>query len=741
MSAGGADLTVLVNCHSEGYLLFRTLKALQRSIDFAHKDGLEIDVLAVLDRPSAETEAVLRDSFPHIQTLAVDFGDLGVSRNAGVRAVKSKYVAFLDGDDIFAENWLLSAYSMAEAGDPGCVYHPEYSLTFEKEWVLWRRYSSDDARFPYLALIQYNPYDALAFGPRQVFEAWPYRPASGSRGFGFEDWLWDCDTIGGGVVHKVVPETVLFIRRKNGGSMVQTYAAESRFILPSVLFEPKVYMQFTLNHPGFQAQNINEVTADARVKQRRRIARAVAVASSDVVRFGYDLAKPMLKQGVNRMPLPIQAQLRTIRQSIKLPRGEQLIEIPAWLEREWAALNSVEPALLPIGAIKEKVVEYRIPSLTTVDVHYLELCKTIATGHIDDLFVVPWLKTGGADKVVLNYIQAMHKLWPARRILVLATETIRSEWQSRLPKNVEFMSLLERPFADLSPTELDQLLIKFLQGTKVKRIHLINSPFFFAFLSRHARTVTYTAQIYVHAYCPEYTEEGFIFGWPFEPLNLIFDWIEGVISENKSILGSLRHFYGYRPEKLHCVYQPVQTSKREVQGGSELRVLWAGRLDRQKRPDLLLNIAKRLEKVEGVHLDIYGKPMLEQSVDVANFAPLANTTYHGPYDGFESIPLDGVSVLLYTSDYDGMPNVVLEGLGANLAVVASNVGGIHEVIQDGKNGVLVSSNNDVDGFVEALTRLRDNPELIELYTRSTQGVLATQHGSGRFEKAVQDLFE
>lgn len=58
---------------------------------------------------------------------------------------------------------------------------------------------------------------------------------------------------------------------------------------------------------------------------------------------------------------------------------------------------------------------------------------------------------------------------------------------------------------------------------------------------------------------------------------------------------------------------------------------------------------------------------------------------------------------------EGITTAILEGMAAGLPVVATDVGGIREVVENGRTGFLVPSGN-ARGFAEALSRLIANPE-------------------------------
>lgn len=72
--------------------------------------------------------------------------------------------------------------------------------------------------------------------------------------------------------------------------------------------------------------------------------------------------------------------------------------------------------------------------------------------------------------------------------------------------------------------------------------------------------------------------------------------------------------------------------------------------------------------------------------------------------------LAGTDMLLLPSHQEGLPMAVLEGMAAGRLVITTPVGGIPEVITDGRNGLLVEP-GAVAQLSEALERAIDDPEL------------------------------
>ncbi len=105
------DITIIINAHTEGTLVHASCLSIRKSMLFAEKEGITCEVLAVIDKGSKETLDYFKETgFDWIIPHYVDYGDLGSSRNYGASQAKGKYIAFLDGDDLWSENWLVEAF-------------------------------------------------------------------------------------------------------------------------------------------------------------------------------------------------------------------------------------------------------------------------------------------------------------------------------------------------------------------------------------------------------------------------------------------------------------------------------------------------------------------------------------------------------------------------------------------------------------------------------------------------------
>lgn len=132
-------------------------------------------------------------------------------------------------------------------------------------------------------------------------------------------------------------------------------------------------------------------------------------------------------------------------------------------------------------------------------------------------------------------------------------------------------------------------------------------------------------------------------------------------------------------------------------------ILSVGRLDPQKAPaDLLTAFIRIADQVPNYHLLFVGdgnmKVELQQQSEQHSLADRVH------FAGWQSqIPqlMKAADCLVLSSLWEGMPNVVLEAMASGLPVISTNVDGVSELIENGRQGVLVAP-GDVAAIQQAL---------------------------------------
>lgn len=81
--------------------------------------------------------------------------------------------------------------------------------------------------------------------------------------------------------------------------------------------------------------------------------------------------------------------------------------------------------------------------------------------------------------------------------------------------------------------------------------------------------------------------------------------------------------------------------------------------------------------------------------------------------------LRGAKFLVHTSESEGCPNVVMEAMAAGRAIVATDVGDIPYLVEDGKTGFVVRREDD-GALVDRIVTLLTNPELCRQMGRNAR---------------------
>lgn len=239
------DISVFAIFHMEGTYSIPALASMRDLVEAARFRGLRVEAVAILDRPDALTTRLVEHNGVWLDDIrVVDFGDLGRTRNSGVERAGARYLAFLDGDDLWGADWLWAAYSAATSPCPSdveAIWHPEQLFYFyEEDFDQHSRTAlpnphakahhfihveSNAPDFDRHALWLNNVWSANIFAHHTIYEKYPYQAVDKASGFGIEDWSWNILTYCDGVHHRIVRDTVHMIRVKPGGSLGQSNAA------------------------------------------------------------------------------------------------------------------------------------------------------------------------------------------------------------------------------------------------------------------------------------------------------------------------------------------------------------------------------------------------------------------------------------------------------------------------------------------------------------------------------------
>lgn len=118
-----------------------------------------------------------------------------------------------------------------------------------------------------------------------------------------------------------------------------------------------------------------------------------------------------------------------------------------------------------------------------------------------------------------------------------------------------------------------------------------------------------------------------------------------------------------------------------------------------------------------------------------------NCIYHGEVKDSDKLVaiLDECQVLVTPSHSEGMPNVILEAMARGLAIIATDVGAVSQLV-DGENGILISPQNPLElkGALKKMSEM-DNDLLMKMRKASVERVSTRFRWSAIAEQTLQAI--
>ena len=696
----GTDVTVVLNVHREAVYLRPTLKSLDSCAEEAAKANINTEMVVVFDRPNTITKEVFSstklENFCSVKTIDVDEGSLGPARNAGIALAEGEFVLMADADDLLSPNAIAeSINTVRNHAHPNVVVFMQHLVAFGLNFGVGRYFDSD--RITAADFVYQHPYVSRMFARRSVLDEFKYRDLRLTRGFAFEDWDLNVRLYAAGFDFRVARDAIFFYRQRDNSLLRQAMNLSARIIPHSEIFERDRFLELQAR----ARDNIGDLSELAR---RRK-------------------------------------ELATRNFRDELLASEKLRGFVV-------AAAKIEPEVEP-SAISAALSYAALPK--TVD-HWgfqLEtLYRMMGTAAFTDVILLPWLKPGGAEKQILQILQELNEHEGETRLLVLCGEATQShEWMTKLPDDAVFLDVFNS-FPALIESERDNLVVRAILSVASdgSRLHLKESAFAHRIMDRFGVVLREKFKIIYYRFC----DNGYLFGETFlsAPGAIRFlrnniESIDLVICDSRKIIEDDESRIAVGSDKYHVIYNRC-IEHRTLDGNRRPRhrILWASRVCTQKRPALVGAIASGLRRTAPeVVIDVYGA--LDEGCDANSLFACENVEYHGAFDRFQLLDITRYDALLYTSWFDGLPNIILEAMAVGMPVIAPDVGGISEAVVDGETGFLVPNVSDeaasVSGYLAAIEQLYADWETAVRIGDKARALIASRHGQASFSKRVVEV--
>lgn len=177
-------------------------------------------------------------------------------------------------------------------------------------------------------------------------------------------------------------------------------------------------------------------------------------------------------------------------------------------------------------------------------------------------------------------------------------------------------------------------------------------------------------------------------------------------------------------KKTSIIYNPVNEESLSpalpLREGRQNRIISVGRLYPQKNQAMMIRaFAKVAAEFPDWQLVIFGEgPLREslelivESLEMKDRVLLPGRTEHVVEELRKS------KIFCMSSDYEGMSNAMIEAICVGLPIVTTDVSGVKELLDNGKNGVIVPC-GDVDELSKTFLELMNNERLMEEYSKNS----------------------
>ncbi len=191
-----------------------------------------------------------------------------------------------------------------------------------------------------------------------------------------------------------------------------------------------------------------------------------------------------------------------------------------------------------------------------------------------------------------------------------------------------------------------------------------------------------------------------------------------LVSNGELNLARQMHFVNNK--KANVIYNGIDSSNIKAKS-DHFKVITLSRFDFQKNMDLAYQIAKSL-KDENIEFIWVGNGDDWERLKKQSEAEHLNIRF----TGFSNHPIDYLAcstVYLSTSRFEGLPYALIEAASIGLPIVATDVVGNNEVVENNKNGFLFNTLEEANGFLKQLLHDKDlvsqmSEESIKFYNQN-----------------------
>lgn len=203
----------------------------------------------------------------------------------------------------------------------------------------------------------------------------------------------------------------------------------------------------------------------------------------------------------------------------------------------------------------------------------------------------------------------------------------------------------------------------------------------------------------------------------------------------------------FQPKRLEVLPNFVEPVSPDIKfpnrHNQKLKLLFLGKFDKNKGIYDLIEVIKKMRTTRNgqFELRIGGNGETEEVKKIIQRNDLGeHIKYLGWISGQEKDnALAETDIFILPSYNEGLPVSILEAMSNAKPVIATNVGGIPEVVEDKKSGYLFEP-GDLNGLRESIEKFMDDRSLIETLGEYGREIFENQYTSGIVIKKLEGIY-
>jgi glycosyltransferase involved in cell wall biosynthesis len=338
------------------------------------------------------------------------------------------------------------------------------------------------------------------------------------------------------------------------------------------------------------------------------------------------------------------------------------------------------------------------------------------------MHILPDFGVGGAEKLVLDLMK-----YQSKEEFEVSAVSLFAKTNSIYDKEIEGMGLKviyldKKPGIDISMFKKIFLLLK------KYRPNVINTH---RYVIRYVLvpSVILKVPVKVHTVHSIATKELDKIGLLIQKIAYrFFNFIP--ISITETVRESIKKVYGYSNAPLIVnginidKYSKKVNHLKNTGDLQTINLIHVGRFTKAKNHKLLIEIMIILKnKYKNIKLNLVGDGELFDEINylVKEYNLSSYVNFLGHRNDIPDLLADN-NIFLLTSNWEGLPLVLLEAMAAGIPIISTDVGGVKDIIKHQYNGFLVKPDNAND-FVEVLDYILKNKEIRDTVVKNASNFI------------------